>query len=141
MFRGTTSTVSLAGAPISRGTGPGATDQPSAGTYYYAVRACNAVGCGPAATTGPVTLSPPPVPAAITSASCSGAKCTFRGTGTGTLRWTFGNGTQGTGSPVSVTYKQVGSYIVTLSDTRSSLPSANRTVTCSLVKKAVRCTT
>jgi hypothetical protein len=41
---------------------------------------------------------------------------------------------------VSVTYKAAGSYSVTLSDSRSSLPSAFRTVTCSLVKKAVRCT-
>ncbi len=141
LFRGTSTPVPTSGAPLYRGAAPGSTDQPAPGTYYYAVRACNSVGCGVAAGTGPVTVAAPPTPAAITAASCSGARCTFRGTGTGTLHWSFGNGSEGTGSPVSVTYKAAGSYSVTLSDSRSSLPSAFRTVTCSLVKKAVRCTT
>jgi hypothetical protein len=136
VFRGTTATVPTSTTPVYSGTATSATDKPAAGTYYYAVRACNSVGCGGTATAGPVTVV---APAAITSASCSGATCTFAGTGTPTLTWTFGNAKTASGSPVSTTYASRGTYTVTLTDGQQT--KASRTVQCSLVKKRVRCTT
>ncbi|RNM16325.1 N-acetylmuramoyl-L-alanine amidase [Nocardioides pocheonensis] len=136
VFRGATSTVSTSTTPIYSGSATSATDKPAAGSYYYAVRACNSVGCGTSASAGPVTVT---TPATITSASCSGATCTFAGQGTPTLTWTFGNGKGASGSPVSVTYAAKGSYTVTLTDGQQS--RATRTVQCSLVKKRVSCTT
>lgn len=135
VFRGTSPTVSTSTTPLYSGSATSATDKPAAGTYYYAARACNSVGCGGAATAGPVTVM---TPAAITSVSCSGATCTFAGTGTPTLTWAFGNSTGASGSPVSATYRSVGTYTVTLTDGRQT--HASRTVQCTDVKKRLRCT-
>jgi hypothetical protein len=135
-FRGTTSTVSTSTTPVYSGSATTTTDKPAAGTYYYAVRACNSVGCGATATVGPVTVV---TPATITSASCTGAKCTFAGNGAPPLTWVFGNGSGASGSPVSVTYRSKGTYTVTLTDARQS--QASRTVQCDVVKRRVRCKT
>ena len=136
VFRGSSPTVSTSTTPTYSGTAMSTTDRPPAGTYYYAARACNIVGCGATATAGPVTVV---IPAAITSGSCSGATCTFAGTGTSTLTWTFGNGSGASGSPVSVTYRAKGTYTVTLTDARQS--KATRTVQCDIVRRHVHCTT
>ena len=136
VFRGSSATVSTSTTPVYSGSATAATDRPAAGTYYYAVRACNSVGCGGTTTSGPVTLT---APATITSASCRGATCTFAGQGTPTLSWTFGNGKSASGSPVSVTYAAKGSYTVTLTDGQQT--RATRTVQCTAVKKSVSCTT
>jgi hypothetical protein len=136
LFRGTTANVSTTTTPVYSGTGTTATDRPAAGTYYYAVRACNSIGCGPTSTVGPVTVVSP---ATITSASCSGATCTFAGKGTPTLTWTFGNGTSSSGSPVNVTYRAQGTYAVTLTDGRQT--QAGRTVQCTIAKRRLRCVT
>jgi hypothetical protein len=138
LFRGTSTPVSSSGTPAYSGTDLSATDRPAAGTYYYAVRACNAVGCGATSTAGPVTVV---AGATITSASCSGARCTFTGTGVGALTWSLGNGSTATGSPVTGSYVARGSYSVRLSDSQTPATQASRTVTCSLVKRQVRCTT
>jgi hypothetical protein len=137
-FRGTSSTVSTANPPIYTGSATSTTDAPAAGTYWYAVRACNAVGCGASVTAGPVSVA---APAKITAASCKGATCTFSGTGTGTLRWTFGNGKTATGSPVKTTYASSGAYTVTLTDSQVPPTQATRAVSCTTVKRALRCTT
>jgi hypothetical protein len=136
LFRGTSSTVSTVGPPVWSGNALNTTDSPPAGTYYYAVRACNAVGCGASTTAGPVTVS---APARITSGSCSGSSCTFTGAGTGTLHWNFGNGSFGTGTPVSVRYTAKGSYTVTLTDAQPT--SATRAVTCPASKGKLHCST
>ncbi len=136
VFRGTTATVPTTSTPVYSGSATTAADTPASGTYYYAVRACNSVGCGATSTAGPVTVVKP---AAISSASCSGATCTFAGTGTPTLTWVFGNGAGSSGSPVSVTYASKGSYTVRLTDGRQT--QASRTVQCTVVKRRLRCTT
>jgi hypothetical protein len=135
VFRGTTATVSTSTTPVSSGSATSATDKPAAGSYWYAVRACNSMGCDGTTTAGPVSVV---APAAITSASCSAATCTFAGKGTPTLTWTFGNGASAAGSPVSVTYKSAGTYTVTLTDGRQT--KASRTVQCTDVKRRLRCT-
>lgn len=138
LFRDTSSPVSTASPAVYSGAATSASDSPSAGTYYYAVRACNSVGCGPVTTTGQVTVPPR---ATITSGSCSAASCTFTGSGVGPLTWAFGNGASGAGSPVSTTYGSKGSYTVRLTDGQTPSTQATRTVTCSLVKNKLRCTT
>lgn len=141
VFRDGATPVSTSSPPIYSGTATAANDVRPAGTYYYAVRACNSVGCGSTTTAGPVTISGAGPAATITSASCSGAQCTFAGTGSGTLSWNLGNNTTRTGSPVSATYTAKGSYTVTLTDSQIPATRASRSVTCSLVKRALRCTT
>lgn len=136
VFRGTSATVSASSTPVYSGSATSTTDRPAAGSYYYAARACNSVGCGATSTVGPVTVT---APATITSASCSGATCTFAGTGTPALTWAFGNGAGATGSPVSVTYASQGTYNVTLTDAQAT--KASRSVQCDLVKRRVRCKT
>ena len=138
LFRATSTPVPTTGTPVWTGAVTSTTDRPPAGSYYYAVRACNSVGCGPTATAGPVTVA---ASAAITSGSCSGATCTFAGSGVGTLSWTLGNGRTATGSPVSATYTLKGSYTVTLTDGQAPATTATRTVTCSTVKRKLSCTT
>lgn len=138
VFRDTSSTVSTTNPAVFTGNATSATDKPPAGSYYYAVRACNNIGCGPTTSAGPVTVVPP---ASITSGSCTAATCTFAGTGTGTLRWTFGNGKSGVGSPVSVTYAAKGSYTVTVTDSQTPATKAYRSVTCTIAKQKVRCST
>jgi hypothetical protein len=86
-------------------------------------------------------LTPSPTVAVITSASCKGATCTFAGTGVGSLRWTFGNGAVASGSPVKVTYTKAATYPVTLSDGQVPPATASRSVTCTVVKRALRCVT
>jgi len=141
VFRGTTTPVSTSNAPIAGGTATSHTDQPSPGTYYYAVRACNSAGCGSTSTAGPVTVAAPTTRAAITSGSCSRDTCTFTGTGVGTLNWSFGNGTVASGSPVTGTYTRQGTYTVTLTDSQTPATQATRSVTCKLRKQGVRCVT
>jgi hypothetical protein len=136
LFRGASTPVSTSTTPVYSGSATSATDTPAAGSYYYAVRACNSAGCGDTTTAGPVTVV---TPATITSASCSSATCTFAGTGAPALSWVFGNGTSAAGSPVSVTYAAKGTYLVTLTDGRQT--QASRTVQCRVVKRKVRCTT
>lgn len=85
--------------------------------------------------------SPPPAPAAITSGSCSRGTCTFAGTGVAPLRWTFGNGRTATGSPVTTKYSAPGVYTVTVTDSQTPPTQATRTVSCSTVKRQLRCTT
>ncbi|MDP9183797.1 MAG: N-acetylmuramoyl-L-alanine amidase [Actinomycetota bacterium] len=85
------------------------------------------------------TPTPAPVAAAITSGSCSGRACSFTGAGTGTLRWAFGNGKSATGTSVSTSYTSAGTYSVTLTDDQAA--TARRSVTCSTVKKQLRCST
>lgn len=138
VFRGPSSPVATS-SPIYSGLVTATTDSPLPGTYWYAVRACSAAGCGAVVTVGPVTVAGSSPPATITSAACKGAKCTFSGTGIGTLRWSFGNGVAATGSPVTVTYRSSGAYLVTLSDSQSPAMPASRTVTCGVVKRALRC--
>ena len=141
LFRDTATPVSTANPPIYSGTGTSVSDQPTAGTYSYAVRACTSIGCGATSTAGPVTVAASAPLAKITSGSCSGAKCTFTGSGGGTLSWKFGNNTTGTGSPVTATYTTKGTYTVTLTDSQTPATSATRTVTCSLAKRTLRCST
>jgi hypothetical protein len=138
LFRGSSTPVSTSSPAVYTGSATSVTDKPSAGTYYYAVRACNAVGCGTTSAAGPVTVVGN---AAITSGSCNGASCTFTGTGVSTLRWTFGNGSTATGSPVTGTYVAKGSYTVTLTDRQTPATQASRLVTCSIVKRKLRCST
>jgi hypothetical protein len=140
VFRGTSTPVSTSNPPIYSGSASSTTDRPSPGTYYYAVRACNSVGCGTTSAAGPATVAQPTTPARITSGSCSRAKCTFTGTGVGTLNWTFGNGTAGTGSPVTATYTGRGTYTVRLTDSQNPATQATRSVTCR-VKRGLRCST
>lgn len=141
VFRDTATPVSTANPPIYSGNATSASDPRTAGTYYYAVRACNTIGCGATATAGPVTVTGSATPAKITSGSCSGATCTFTGTGSGSLSWNFGNNTTRTGSPVTATYTSRGTYTVTLTDSLTPATRATRSVTCSLVKRALRCAT
>jgi hypothetical protein len=136
VFRGTTASVSTSSTPVYSGAATSTTDRPAAGSYYYAVRACNSIGCGATATAGPVSVV---APATITSASCSGATCTFAGKGTPTLRWTFGNGTGASGSPVSVTYRSAGTFTVVLTDGQQT--TASRAVQCDTLKRRLRCRT
>lgn len=138
LFRGPSTPVSTSSPAVYTGTATSVTDRPSTGTYYYAVQACNAVGCGATSTAGPVTIVGN---AAITSGSCSGASCTFTGTGVGTLTWTFGNGSTATGSPVTGTYAAKGAYTVTVTDSQTPATQASRTVTCPIVKRKLRCST
>lgn len=138
LFRGTSTPVSTSGTPTYSGPATSVTDRPAAGSYYYAVRACNTVGCGATSTAGPVTVV---AGAAITSGSCSGARCTFTGTGVGTLTWTLGNGSTATGSPVTGSYAAKGTYTVRLTDSQTPATQASRTVTCTIVKRTLRCTT
>src|SRR6185436_9751325 len=57
------------------------------GTYYYRVRACNAIGCsGYRATTGTAVLLPPGAPGAVNVPTSST-------TGSYTISWTAGSGT------------------------------------------------
>ena len=141
VFRGATTPVPTSTTPVFAGSATGTTDSPPPGTYWYAVRACNVVGCGTLATVGPLAVSAPAQPASITSASCKGARCTFSGIGTGTLRWNFGNQAVATGSPVAVTYTSSGDYAVVLTDSQVPATSATRTVSCTVVKRALRCVT
>ena len=136
VFRGTAASVSTSSTPVYSGAATSTTDRPAAGSYYYAVRACNSIGCGATATAGPVSVV---APATITSASCSGATCTFAGKGTPTLRWTFGNGTGASGSPVSVTYRSAGTFTVVLTDGQQT--TASRAVQCDTLKRRLRCRT
>lgn len=141
VFRDTSTPVSISNPPIYSGSATSTSDQPAPGTYYYAVRACNSVGCGATSTTGPVTVAEPATPATITSGSCSGAQCTFTGTGVGTLSWTFGNGTGATDSPVTANYTRKGTYTVTLTDSQTPATQDTRIVTCTPAKRALRCST
>lgn len=136
LFRSTTTPVPTTGTAVYSGAGTSTTDSPAAGTYYYAVRACNAVGCGPTAEAGPVTLT---APVRVTSASCSGPTCTFAASGTGNLAWDLGNGARPNGSPVSTTYSITGTYRVTVTDAAAT--TASRSVTCKTSKGRLRCTT
>ncbi len=135
VFRGTSATVPTTSTPVYRGSSTSTTDRPAAGSYYYAVRACNSVGCGATSTVGPFSVV---TPAAISSASCSGATCTFAGTGTPTLTWTFGDGRTASGTPVTTTYASRGTYLVTLTD--GARTQATRSVQCDVVKRRLRCT-
>lgn len=132
VYRSNGSGVSTSDHQVSSGSDVTVTDTPGPGSWYYAVRACNDVGCSYLAVTGPVST----VVATITSASCRGATCTFAGTGYGTLTWDLGNRTAA-GSPVKTTYKSPGTYAVTLTDAGST--SASTTVGCT-GKKSVSCT-
>jgi hypothetical protein len=140
VFRGASSSVSGSDTLVFSGQGTATSDIPAPGTYWYAVRACSAAGCGSVSTTGPVTVAQSAQPT-ITSAACKGAKCTFSGTGIGVLHWSFGNDMAATGSPVTVTYRSSGAYTVTLTDGQSSGAQATRSVTCAVVKRSLRCTT
>jgi hypothetical protein len=114
------------------------------GTLYEQLPAIRTAAAGtPTPTPTPTpTLTPAPQPAAaITSASCSGSKCSFTGSGVGVLGWRFGNGTTATGPAVSTSYTGAGTFMVTLTDSGSPPTSAQRTVTCQKVKRAVRCST
>ncbi|MFL6157939.1 MAG: N-acetylmuramoyl-L-alanine amidase [Marmoricola sp.] len=117
------------------------------GTLYAALPSIRAAAASQMAgtTTPPPTPTPTPAPAPspakITSASCSGARCTFGATGTGTLSWTFGNGAAATGSPVSVTYAKAGSWTVAVTASQTPSTRATRAVSCTVVKRALRCTT
>jgi hypothetical protein len=141
VFRDIAAPVSTANTPIYSGNATAVSDTRTAGTYYYAVRACNSVGCGATSNAVPVTVAGSTTPARIISGSCSGAKCTFSGAGSGTLAWNFGNNTTRTGSPVTATYTSKGTYTVTLTDSQIPATRATRSVTCSLVKRALRCAT
>ena len=142
VFRDPSSSVSAQSTRVYVGAGTSTSDSPVPGTYWYAVRACNVAGCGPLAMAVPFTVAAPIAqPATITSGSCKGAKCTFSGTGTGTLTWTFGNGAVASGSPVTVTYRSAGTYQVVLTASQSPVPTASRSVTCTVVKRALRCVT
>lgn len=102
--------------------------------------AARMTGATPAPTpTMSATPTPAPVAAAITTGSCSGKNCSFTGNGTGTLRWSFGNGKSATGSSVSTSYSSAGTYSVTLTDDQPT--TARRSVTCSTVRKQLRCST
>lgn len=137
VFRDTTTPVSTSATPVFSGTATSATDKPgTGGAYYYAVRACNSVGCGPTTTAGPVALATPP---RVTSASCSGATCTFVGKGTPTLRWVFGNGERAAGPRVSATYRSRGAFTVTLIDGRGS--QVSRVVVCGQLGTRIHCKT
>jgi hypothetical protein len=138
LFRGTSATVSATGTPRYSGTATSYAESPAAGTWYYAVRACNTAGCGALSTSAAVTV---PASARITAASCSGASCSFTGSGTGTLRWTFGNGSTATGSSAATKYAATGSYQVRLTDSQVPATSDTRTVTCTNVNRKLRCTT
>ena len=135
LFRSATSPVVTSGSPVYSGAATSTTDSPASGTYYYAVRACNAVGCGATTGVGPVTVTSP---VRITSASCSGATCTFAATGLSTLSWNLGNGTTAVGSPVSNTYRSVGTYAVTVTDGQPT--TATGKVTCTSTKSKIHCT-
>jgi hypothetical protein len=135
LFRSITSPVATSGTPVYSGAATSTTDSPASGTYYYAVRACNAVGCGATTGGGSVTVT---APVRITSASCSGATCTFVATGEGGLTWNFGNGATAVSSPVSTTYRSVGTYAVTVRDSQPT--TATSKVTCTSTKNKIRCT-
>ncbi len=141
VFRDTVTPVPTANPPIYSGTANTFSENRSAGTYYYAVRACNSLGCGSTATSSPVTIAATSPPAAITSGSCNGPTCTFGGSGTGTLTWTLGNNTTSTGSPVIATYASKGTYTVRLTDSQIPATTATRSVTCSVNKRSLRCVT
>lgn len=135
LFRSVTSPVATSGTQVYSGAATSTTDSPASGTYYYAVRACNAVGCGATTGGGPVTVT---APVRITSATCSGATCTFAATGEGGLTWNFGNGVTAVSSPVSTTYRSVGTYAVTVRDSQPT--TATSRVTCTSTKNKIRCT-
>lgn len=84
---------------------------------------------------------PTPTPVAITSASCSLATCSFAATGVAPLQWTFGNGGTATGPQVSTKYRKAGTYTVQVTDGQSPPTQATRTVSCSVVKRKLTCTT
>ncbi|QGF24603.1 N-acetylmuramoyl-L-alanine amidase [Raineyella fluvialis] len=135
-FRGAGPDVSAASTLVYSGAATSASDRPPGGTYYYAVRACNAVGCGPLTVAGPVSVTV----ATITSATCTATKCSFAGTGAGTLQWSFGSTASpatATGSPVTTSYSTSGTYTVRLTDGNQT--SATRTVVCSKVRKGISC--
>lgn len=136
LFRSTAAPVPTTSSPVWSGTATSAQDGPPAGSWYYAVRACNALGCGATTTAGPVTVT---APVRITSASCSAATCTFAATGAGTVVWDLGNGTTRSGSPVSAAYVRAGSYTVRVTDAAAT--ATTRAVTCTTVKNKLRCTT
>lgn len=85
------------------------------------------------------TTPPPPAPVSITTASCSFGTCAFAATGLAPLAWTFGNGASAAGSPVTTTYTAPGTYTVTVTDSQPS--EATRQVSCSTVKRKLRCIT
>ena len=136
LFRGTSPEVIASGTPRYGGTATPWSESSAAGTYYYAVRACNAVGCGALRTAGPVSV---PVSARITSAACTGATCTFKGKGTGTLRWTFGNGAKAKGGSVTAKYTGAGRYPVRLTDSQVPSTYDTRPVSCARVNAKLRC--
>jgi PKD repeat protein len=78
--------------------------------------------------------STPAAPVASFTSSTSGLTATFTDTSTGSIAsrsWTFGDGTTGTGSPVSHTYATAGTYSVTLTvtDTAGAKASSTASVT------------
>jgi hypothetical protein len=137
LFRSTRPTVSVSGTPRYSGTATSYSESPVAGTFYYAVRACNTAGCGALRASAPVTV---PVSARITSASCTGATCSLTGKGAGTLHWGFGNGTRKTGASVSTQYTAVGSYTVRLTDSQVPATQDTRAVSCTKVSRKLQCT-
>ncbi|HET6963741.1 MAG TPA: S53 family peptidase [Acidimicrobiales bacterium] len=81
-------------------------------------------------------VAPPTVsPAKITSKSCSGASCSFTGTGANPLNWTFGDGSTGSGGSVSHTYTAQGTYGVKLTAGDGTSDTASVTCTLSSTKK------
>jgi hypothetical protein len=136
LFRSTSNPVPTSGTPRYSGTSLSWSESPVTGSYYYAVRACNATGCGPLRTAGPVTVK---VVARITGVTCTGPACSFTGRGTGVLHWVFGNGSKATGSTVSTKYTSVGSYTVRLTDSQVPATQDSRVVSCSRVNRKLQC--
>lgn len=78
-----------------------------------------------------------PAPAAITSATCRSATCTFGGTGVEPLAWDLGNGTVAQGATAKTTYATAGTYPITLTDAQPS--TATRVVVCTTARKGASC--
>jgi PKD repeat protein len=100
----------------------------AAGTYQWAMTA--SVGATTCMRTGAITITTPSActvscGATVPSTGRVGRSITFRGSATTsncgedglTYRWTFGDGTSGTGATVSHTYRQNGTYGWTLTAT------------------------
>ncbi|MFQ5536848.1 MAG: S8 family serine peptidase [Gemmatimonadota bacterium] len=90
--------------------------------------------------------SPPP-PAGVTASftySCSGADCSFDGTGsTGSITsygWDFGDGGTAAGATATHTYGGAGDYVVTLTvSDGTNTDATSQTVSCAVRGKKVRC--